>query len=37
MAQKAELTRGYLERKTAEYEALKDEIEQLQADLAANP
>jgi EPS-associated MarR family transcriptional regulator len=37
IAQKAELTRGYLERKTAEYEALKDEIELLQADLAANP
>ena len=36
IAQKAELTRGYLERKTAEYEALKDEIEQLQADLTAN-
>jgi EPS-associated MarR family transcriptional regulator len=37
IAQKAELTRGYLERKTAEYEALKDEIELLHADLAANP
>ena len=37
MAQKAELTRGYLERKTAEFEALKGEIERLQADLAANP
>jgi EPS-associated MarR family transcriptional regulator len=37
IAQKAELTRSYLERKTAEYEALKDEIEQLQADLTANP
>ncbi len=37
IAQKAELTRGYLERKTAEYEALKDEIERLQADLTANP
>ena len=37
IAQKAELTRGYLERKTSEYEALKDEIERLQADLAANP
>jgi EPS-associated MarR family transcriptional regulator len=34
MAQKAELTRGYLERKTAEFEALKDEIERLQADLS---
>ena len=33
IAQKAELTRGYLERKTAEYEALKDEIERLKADL----
>ena len=37
IAQKAELTRGYLERKTAEFEALKGEIERLQADLAANP
>ena len=37
IAQKAELTRGYLERKTAEYEALKEEIEQLHADLTANP
>ena len=37
IAQKAELTRGYLERKTAEYEALKEEIAQLQADLTANP
>jgi EPS-associated MarR family transcriptional regulator len=37
IAQRAELTRGYLERKTAEYEALKDEIERLQADLTANP
>ena len=35
MAQKAELTRGYLERKTAEFEALKDEIERLKADLGA--
>jgi hypothetical protein len=26
IAQKAELTRGYLERKTAEYEALKDVV-----------
>jgi EPS-associated MarR family transcriptional regulator len=34
IAQKAELTRGYLERKTAEYETLKDEIERLKADLA---
>lgn len=34
LAHKAELTRGYLERKTAEYEALKDEIERLKADLA---
>ena len=37
IARKAELTRGYLERKTAEFEALKGEIERLQADLAANP
>ena len=34
IAQKAELTRGYLERKTAEFEALKAEIERLKADLA---
>ena len=34
LAHKAELTRGYLERKTAEYEALKDEIERLRADLS---
>ena len=33
IAQKAELTRGYLERKTAEYKALKGEIERLKADL----
>ena len=33
IAQKAELTRGYLERKTAEFEALKGEIERLKADL----
>jgi EPS-associated MarR family transcriptional regulator len=37
LAQKAALTQSYLERKTAEYEALKDEIDQLQADLATNP
>ena len=37
IARKAELTRGYLERKTAEYEALKVEIERLQADLATIP
>jgi EPS-associated MarR family transcriptional regulator len=37
MAQKAELTRGYLERKTAEYETLKEEIERLKADLAEQP
>jgi hypothetical protein len=35
LAQKAALTRGYLERKTAEYEALWDEIERLRADLQA--
>lgn len=34
IAQKAELTRSYLERKTAEFEALKGEIERLRADLA---
>ena len=35
LAQKAALTRTYLERKTAEFEALKDEIERLQVDLGA--
>jgi EPS-associated MarR family transcriptional regulator len=35
IAQKAELTRGYLERKTAEYEALKDEIDRLKAELTS--
>jgi EPS-associated MarR family transcriptional regulator len=33
IAQKAELTRGYLERKTAEFEALKGEIERLKAEV----
>ena len=37
IAQKAELTRGYLERKTVEFEALKGEIERLKADLAEQP
>ena len=37
MAQKGALTRSYLERKTAEYEALKDEIERLRADLVEHP
>lgn len=37
LAQKAELTRAYLERKTAEYEALNDEIERLRADLLEHP
>jgi EPS-associated MarR family transcriptional regulator len=34
LAQKAELTGRFLQRKMAEYEALKDEIEHLQADLS---
>ena len=33
LAEKAALTRGYLERKSEEYEALRDEIERLKADL----
>lgn len=33
MAQKAALTRSYMERKTAEYEVLKEEVERLKADL----
>jgi EPS-associated MarR family transcriptional regulator len=39
LAEKAALTRGYLERKSQEYEALRDEIERLKAelDLKANP
>ena len=37
LAQKAALTRGYLQRKTAEYEALRDEIERLKADLWQQP
>ncbi len=35
LAQKAELTRSYLERRTGEYEALRDELERLKADLAS--
>ncbi len=34
LAQRAALTRSYLQRKTAEYEALRDEIARLKADLA---
>jgi EPS-associated MarR family transcriptional regulator len=37
LAQKAALTRGYLQRKMAEYKALKDEIEQLRCDIAREP
>ena len=37
LAQKAALTRSYLQRKTAEYEALRDEIERLKADLSQQP
>ena len=37
LAQKAALTRGYLQRKTAEYEALRDEIERLKADIWQQP
>ncbi len=37
LAEKAVLTRGYLERKSKEYEALRDEIERLKADLASSP
>jgi EPS-associated MarR family transcriptional regulator len=33
LAEKAALTRGYLERKSQEYEALRDEIERLKAEL----
>jgi EPS-associated MarR family transcriptional regulator len=33
IAQKAELTRGYLERKTAEYESLRRELEMLEAEI----
>jgi EPS-associated MarR family transcriptional regulator len=33
LAEKAALTRGYLERKSEEYEALRVEIERLKADL----
>jgi EPS-associated MarR family transcriptional regulator len=33
LAEKAALTRGYLERKSQEYEALRDEIERLRAEL----
>ena len=33
LAEKAALTRGYLERKAQEYEALRDEIERLRAEL----
>jgi len=33
LAEKASLTRGYLERKSEEYEALRLEIERLKADL----
>ena len=37
LAEKAALTRGYLERKSQEYEALRDEIERLKAELASSP
>jgi EPS-associated MarR family transcriptional regulator len=36
LAEKAELTRGYLERKSLEYEALREEIERLKAELDMN-
>jgi EPS-associated MarR family transcriptional regulator len=35
LAEKAALTRGYLDRKSQEYEALKDEIEKIKAELAS--
>ncbi len=35
LAQKTALARGYLHRKTEEYEALKSEIERLRADLVS--
>lgn len=37
LAEKAALTRGYLDRKSQEYEALKDEIEKIKAELASEP
>ena len=37
LAEKAALTRGYLDRKSQEYEALKDEIEKIKAELASGP
>jgi hypothetical protein len=33
LAEKAALTRGYLERKSQEYEALRDEIDKLKLEL----
>lgn len=35
MAQKAQLTISFLQRKTAEYKAIKAEIEELQSELKA--
>ncbi len=35
LAEKAALTRGYLERKSEEYEALREEIERLKAELVS--
>jgi hypothetical protein len=37
LAEKAALTRGYLDRKSQEYEALKDEIDKIKAELASEP
>jgi len=37
LAEKAALTRGYLDRKSQEYEALKDEIDKIKAELASGP